>query len=58
MDKKKYLAPCVLKSVEVLSEEDILTGSVVTKDSQARTTGQEVVSYDFSDDTSFNQVWE
>lgn len=57
MDKKKYLAPCVLKTVEVLSEEDILAGSVVTKDSEIKTTGQEVVEYDFSD-TSFNQVWE
>lgn len=57
MNKKKYLAPCVLKTVEVLSEEDILAGSVVTKDSEIKTTGQEVVEYDFSD-SSFNQVWE
>lgn len=57
MNKKKYLAPCVLNTVDVLLEEDFLTGSVVTKDTQVKTTGQEVVSHDFSD-TSFNQVWE
>lgn len=58
MNKKKYLAPCVLKTVEVLSEEDILTGSVVTNSTEVKTTGQEVVEYDFSSDPSFNQVWE
>ena len=57
MNKKKYLAPRVLNTVDVLLEEDFLTGSVVTKDTQVKTTGQEVVSHDFSD-TSFNQVWE
>ena len=54
---KKYLAPCVLKIVPVLLEEDILAGSVVTADTEVKTTGQEVKSYDFSE-TSFNQVWE
>ena len=57
MNKKKYLAPRVLNTVDVLLEEDFLTGSVVTKDTQVKSTGQEVVSHDFSD-TSFNQVWE
>ena len=57
MNKKKYLAPRVLNTVDVLLEEDFLAGSVVTKDTQVKSTGQEVVSHDFSD-TSFNQVWE
>ena len=57
MNMKKYLAPRVLNTVDVLLEEDFLAGSVVTKDTEVKTTGQEVVSHDFSD-SSFNQVWE
>lgn len=58
MYKKQYLAPCVLNTVEVFAEEDILTASVVTKDTEVKTTGQEVVPYDFSESSTFNQVWE
>ena len=54
---KKYLAPRVLNTVDVLLEEDFLAGSVVTKDTEVKTTGQEVVTHDFSN-SSFNQVWE
>lgn len=57
MNMKKYLAPRVLNTVDVLLEEDFLAGSVVTKDTKVQTKGQEVQSYDFSD-TQFNQVWE
>ena len=57
MNMKKYLAPRVLNTVDVLLEEDFLAGSVVTKDTEVKTTGQEVVTHDFSN-SSFNQVWE
>ena len=38
-------------------ESPILAGSVVNNSSEIKTTGQEVVPYDFSN-SSFNQVWE
>lgn len=57
MKKKVYTAPRVLKTLPVEMEHDLLSGSVVTKDTRVKTTGQEVVSYDFSQ-PSFNQEWE
>ena len=58
MSKKMYRAPGVLKTVTVLLEKDLLAGSVVNKNTKVQTKGQEVVSYDFSDGTTFNQTWE
>ena len=55
--KIAYITPAVIKRVSVELESPILAGSVVTKDSKISTTGQEVVTHDFSD-SSFNQVWE
>ena len=52
-----YITPAVIKRVSVELESPVLAGSVVTKDSQIQTTGQEVETHDFSG-SSFNQVWE
>lgn len=55
--KLNYIAPDILKQVSVYLENGILAGSVVTKDSNIKTAGQQTEAYDFSD-PSFNQVWE
>ena len=54
--KKKYLAPCVLKTVTVLLEDEILAGSVVNN-SQVVSAGQEVETYNF-EQPEFNHQWE
>ena len=56
MMKIVYAAPCVLKKLPVELESDFLAGSTVTKNTKVKSTGQETVSYDFSD-TQFNQQW-
>ena len=53
-----YRTPGVLKTVTVLLEKDLLAGSVVNKNTKVQTKGQEVVSYDFSNASDFNQTWE
>lgn len=57
MKKKKYISPRVLNTENVQLEDNLLAGSVVDKNTEVKTTGQEVVSYDFSG-SSFNQSWE
>lgn len=57
--KLNYIAPDILKQVSVYLENGILAGSVVTKDSNIQTAGQQTETYDFSaSSSSFNQVWE
>jgi hypothetical protein len=55
--RKKYSSPAVLKEVPICLKTQVLAGSVVTKDTGVKTTGQEVSTYDFSS-SSFNQEWE
>ncbi len=55
--RKRYFAPAVIKQVAVALEVDLLAASTVQPDSQVKTTGQEVVTMDFSQ-SSFNQEWE
>ncbi len=56
--KSLFESPAIVKVVHVAYENDILTGSVVkTSETEVKTNGQEVKSYDFSG-TSFNQDWE
>ena len=58
MKKTKYVSPVVLQSVSLEMEEGILAGSVANNAS-VQTTGQEVVTYDFSpSSTTFNHEWE
>ncbi len=58
VNKPLFESPAIVKVVHVAYENDILTGSVVrTSETEVKTNGQEVKSYDFSD-TSFNQDWE
>lgn len=57
MQKKVYNAPCVLRTLPVELENDLLTGSVIKSESNVKATGQQVDSYDFSG-TQFNQDWE
>lgn len=54
---KFYEAPAVRTGVGFLGSGPILASSVVTSKSKVRTTGQEVVTYDFSG-SEFNQEWE
>lgn len=54
---KRYVAPVILKEVSVALETDLLAGSTVNKSSEVKTTGQEVVTMDFSQ-SSFNQDWD
>lgn len=56
--KMTYMAPVVRKRISVELETAILTGSVVNKDSKIQTAGQKVETYDFSDASTFNTVWE
>ena len=56
--KNDYITPRVLKTLTVAMENDLLLGSVVTKDTQVQSTGQETQSIDFSSDASFNHSWE
>lgn len=56
MKKKKYTAPAILRDKTVFVEESILVGSFADKTS-IESKGQDVVQYDFSDD-SFNHEWE
>ena len=55
--RKSYHAPTVITQVSVDLETDLLAASTVQPDSQVKTTGQEVVTMDFSQ-SSFNQEWE
>lgn len=54
---KRYIAPAIIRTVSVELETEILAASTVQKSSEVKTTGQEVVTMDFSD-TSFNQEWD
>ena len=54
---KRYIAPSVIKAVSIALETNLLAASTVTPDSEVQTTGQEVVSMDFSQ-SSFNQEWD
>jgi len=57
MRKIKFESPAVLKVVHLECESPIMAGSVVTNDTEVKTTGQQVEEYNFSD-TQFNQEWE
>ncbi len=57
MKKKTYEAPRVLKTVTFLMESNLLSGSVVDKDTNVKSMGQKEITYDFSS-SSFNQEWE
>ncbi len=57
MRKERFESPAVIQVLELDYDREIMAGSVVTVDSEVKTTGQEVKTYDFSD-TSFNQDWE
>jgi len=54
---KRYIAPSIIKKVSVELETELLAGSSVHKSSEVKTTGQEVVTMDFSQ-SSFNQEWD
>jgi hypothetical protein len=54
---KRYIAPSILKKVSVELETELLAGSTVQSKSEVKTTGQEVVTMDFSQ-SSFNQEWD
>ena len=54
--KEKYLSPVIKERVSLFLEGQILTGSVVNKDTSVQTKGQEVVQYDFST-SGFNSSW-
>ena len=54
---KKYIAPAIIKAVSVELETELLAGSTVNRSSEVKTTGQEVVTMDFSQ-SSFNQEWD
>jgi len=54
---KKYISPSVIREVSIALETDLLAGSTVNKSSEVKTTGQEVVTMDFSQ-SSFNQEWD
>ncbi|MBR5402729.1 MAG: hypothetical protein IK113_00700 [Bacteroidales bacterium] len=54
---KRYIAPAIIRTVSVELETEILAASTVQKSSEVKTTGQEIVTMDFSD-TSFNQEWD
>ena len=56
MKQKGYQSPCVLKTLSLEMQSNLLAGSVVTKDTQIKNVGQETVSYDFSN-PQFNQEW-
>ena len=56
--KLSYISPAIRKCVSVELEASLLAGSVVSNSSSIQTKGQEVVSYDFSDGSTFNSVWE
>ena len=55
--RKCYFAPVVIKQVSVALEAGLLAASTVQPDSEVKTTGQEIVTMDFSQ-SSFNQEWE
>jgi len=54
---KRYIAPSIIREVSVALETNLLGGSTVNKSSEVKTTGQEVVTMDFSQ-SSFNQEWD
>ncbi|MBR1869435.1 MAG: hypothetical protein IJ799_05150 [Bacteroidales bacterium] len=53
----KYVAPRIIKTVSVELGTGILAASTIQPDSEVRTTGQEIVTMDFSQ-PSFNQEWD
>ena len=55
---KKYEKPNIIKVVELELENNIMTSSVAVEDTTVQTTGQEVVTYDFSDNSFTNQFWQ
>lgn len=58
MEKLKFVPPCVFSSVDVEMETAILAGSVAAVMGAVETTGHEVQNYDWTNDQSFNHVWE
>ena len=54
---KRYLAPRMIKQVSVELETNLLGASTIQTNSEVKTTGQEVVTMDFSQ-SSFNQDWD
>lgn len=55
--KRVYQSPSIKKQVAVQLEVNLLAGSVVTKNNDIQTTGQQVNNVDMAG-TSFNHVWE
>ncbi len=55
--KRRYESPLIIKTVQVLIQQNLLAGSVVTKDTKIETAGQQVETKSF-DATGFNSTWE
>ena len=55
--KLKYIAPAVKRSVEIEMEQHVLTGSVVTHQTNIETAAQKVDDHSFGD-SSFDSKWE
>lgn len=56
MKQRIYKAPSILKTVDVLLEDNLLA-SVVTPKTKIETAGQKVEDHSFSD-SGFNSKWE
>ncbi len=50
----KYSPPKIINTVDIYLENDLLTGSVVEKETEVESTGQEIVNHDMS---GFTQEW-
>lgn len=54
--RKEYKTLSIVRR-DIALDSPVLATSVVTLDSEVRTTGQKVEEYNF-DEVTFNQVWE
>lgn len=57
LHRDSYQSPAVLRKVPVRMEGSILTASI-HENVQVETTGHQVRNYDWSNESSFNHVWE
>lgn len=57
LHRDSYQSPAVLRKVPVGMEGSILTASIHEK-VEVETTGHQVQNYDWSNQSSFNHVWE
>lgn len=60
MEKRKYIAPGLNRSLSLEMEQAILGGSVVDvfNEGGVETTGQEVQPMNFADETQFSHNWD